>query len=193
MQQPTHTTATQRPAGPLDGAGPYDYDLPAARAGAQPVPVPAPRPKWKRASFKLADAIAILFISFSVPWLKGATGWRLITCYAFLYAGYTFLTYWTRPDPKPKEGFVRWALKMLGLWLNGYFALVTVPEALDGLLPEWLAFALPAFLLTYALYYVTPVRRDTGLKWPLWQWLVLAAWVAVAWAWLGPSFIGFTG
>jgi hypothetical protein len=75
---------------------------------------------------------------------------------------------------------------MVGIWLNCYVGFVTVPESLRGVLPEPLAFGLPAFLITAVLYCVAPAKPNTGYKWPLWQWLVFAGWVAACWVWIGP-------
>lgn len=111
----------------------------------------------------------------------------MIQCYLLLYGSASILGYWWKPKPGP--GFLPWALKMVGIWLNCYVGLVTVPESLRGLLPEPLAFGLPAFFITALLYCVIPVRPDTGKRLPLWQWLLWATAAAAIWEWFGPSLV----
>jgi hypothetical protein len=179
----TTRTSTHHPAGPLADAGPYDYDLPATRA-AGPPPV-APRPVWKKVGLSVAETAWLFVILFGTPYISNLTGWRLFECYIILFGVYPALKY----RPQPGENFARWVLKAVGMWLNCYVGFVTVPESLRGLLPESLAFGLPAFIVTAALYYVAPVKPDTGKKWPFRQWLLVAAWAATVWAWMGPNFI----
>lgn len=192
MRQTTHA-GTHNSAGPLADAGPYVYDLPVAQGGGQPLPAtataPAPRTAWESAGWSLAECLAIFFISLGASSLKEWSGWSYLQCYAVLYAAFTILTYWSRPRPRPKGSFPRWALKMVGIWLNCYVGLVTVPASLRGLIPEPLAFGLPAFVIVAILYCVAPVRQDTGTKWPFWQWLLVAGFAAVCWASLGPSLL----
>jgi len=77
-------------------------------------------------------------------------------------------------------------LKVVGIFLNVYFALVTVPQSLRGLLPDSLAFGLPAFVILFGFYWVTPLIQYRKPS-PFWQWLLYAAGVAAFWAWAGPA------
>ena len=97
------------------------------------------------------------------------------------------LCYWA--TPKPGQGFWRWTLKIVGLFLNCYIGFVTVPESLRGLLPETLAFGLPAFVISFAVLYWMPplIRTNSNRKSPLWQLLLCAAAVAAIWARVGPG------
>ena len=184
MRQKTQAI-TRNAAGPLADAGPYDYDLPVARGGGQPLP--APRPAWKSTGWSWAECMSLFFISFGASFLQNLSGWRTLHCYMILYAASTVLWYWS--GPRPRQSFPRWALKVVGIWLNCYVGLVTVPESLSALIPEPLAFGLPAFVLTAVLYCVLPVRPDTGKKFPLWRWLLFAGCAAVFWSATGPSLL----
>lgn len=182
MQQTTRTT-THNSKGPLADAGPYTYDLPVAQGGGQPLPVPQPRPVRK--AFDWSWAVTILFVSFFAQPLHDWSGWRLIACYMLLCGTGSILSYWSKPKPRPS--FLPWALKVVGIWLNCYIGLVTVPLSLGGLLPAPLAFGLPAFVVVLALYLVLPLRPDTGKKMPLWQWLLWSLAAAVCWGLLAPG------
>lgn len=183
MQQTTHDK-NRNQTGPLSDAGPYDYDLPVV-SGVGP-PAPAPRPTWK-SGLSLKGFLAIGFVTVGAQVLRDWSGWSQLQCYTLLYCVAVIFMYWD--TPKPRQGFLSWSLKVVGIFLNCYVGLVTVPESLRGLLPEPLAFGLPAFLIMAFLYCALPVRPDTGKKAPLWQWLLCATAFAVIWGWVGPSFV----
>lgn len=174
----------QNPAAPLLDAGLYDYDLPVTRAAGPP---PHPRPVWRGVGPSIAEGLGIFVINFGAQYLHAWGGWRLLHCYMLVGMPFVVLKYWS--GPRPQQNFPRWFLKVVGIGLNCYVGFVTVPESLRGLLPETLAFGLPAFLTTAAFYFVAPVRPDTGKKVPLWQWLLVAGWAAAVWVWFGPNLI----
>lgn len=191
--RPTTQANSRSSTGPLADAGPYDYDLPVARGAGQPAPAPqpAPPPAWQSTGVSIAQCLGIFLMSFGARFLQEWSGWRLLHCYMVFYAGITLLGYWSKP--RSKQGFARWVLKMVGIWLNCYVGFVTVPVSLRGTLPDALAFGLPAFCITALLYNVTPVRPYTGKKWPLWQWLLWSAGAAVFWSFLGPTVVRLMG
>ena len=182
MQQTTHA-GTHNPKAPPADTGPYSYDLPVVHGGVgQPAPVSQPAPKaggrwW-------TSTLAIAFASIAAPILHDLSGWPRLHCYVLLYCLTTVLSYWD--TPQPREGFLRWTLKVVGLFLNFFFALVSVPQSLLGLLPDSLAFALPAFAIFIIFYWVPPLIQNRKTP-PLWQWLLWSAAFAAFWGWAGPS------
>jgi hypothetical protein len=179
MQQTTHASKSGS-AEPRADAGAYDYAPPVVSGAGQPATQPAP--KLSRESWK--GAIAIAAVSLAAPMLHDLSGWPRLHCYLLLYCVATVFSYWE--TPKPRQNFLRWTLKVVGIFLNFFVAFVTVPLSLLGLLPDSLAFALPAFAFMVAFYWVPPLlqaRRTT----PLWQWLLWSAGFAALWGWLGPS------
>lgn len=180
MQQTTHDK-NRNQTGPPAGAWPYDYDQPVVYGAGQPAPVP--RPTWK-SGMSLKGFLTILFVSIGAPAFRDWSGWSQLTCYTLLYCVATILMYWE--TPKPRQGFLLWTLKVVGIFLNLYVALVSVPQSLRGLLPDWLAFGLPAFLFMLAFYWVPPLMPVNKLP-TLWKWLLWAAGFAAFWAWFGPA------
>jgi hypothetical protein len=184
MQRTAHTKDSKS-AGPLADAGTYTYDLPVTYGVGQLSHMPRPVQKSTRSAWVTSGILVLL--NFSSQWLHGWSGWGLLHCYLLLYGAASILSYWTKAKPRPK--FLPWTLKVVGIWLNCYIGLVTVPESLRSLLPEPLAFGLPAFFVTLALYSVMPVKPDTGKKWSLWQWLLWAMAAAAYWGSFGPSLV----
>lgn len=186
MRQTTRA-GTHNSTGPLADAGPYEYDLPVARSVSQPVPAPAPA--RKRIGWNIAETLFIGLMGMGAQFSQSWFGWRLIHGYVFMYAMGALARYLSKPQPK--QSFPQWLLRQLGIWLNCYIGFVTVPESLRGLLPDPLAFGLPAFLITAVMYVVAPIKPGTAQKWPLWQWLLFAAFCAVVWAWSAPFILFF--
>lgn len=180
MRQTTRAD-THNSTGPLSGTGPYEYDLPVARDGAgQPAPVK--RLGWKN-SFSWRGVFIVIFGNMAARAFIGWSGLSPVYSFAILYCLVVISVYWDIPKPRP--GFVRWTLKVVGIFLNLFIALVTVPRSLHGLLPESLAFALPAFVCMLIFYRVSPLMQ-TSRTTPLWQWLLWALAFAAVWAWVGP-------
>jgi hypothetical protein len=182
MRGTTHAR-TQNHAGPPADAGPYGYDLPVARGGAQPLP--ASRPAGQGASMSATEGLVSFALSFGLLFIRYPSGllfvrYSLLACAALVVV---------RNLPRRGEGFPRWALKIGGVLLNCYVGFLTVPALLRGALPEPLAFGLPAFLVTAALYCASPVNPSKGREWSLRQWLLWAGLVATGWGFIGPSFL----
>jgi hypothetical protein len=181
MRQTT-SADTHHSTGPLSGAGPYEYDLPVAQSGAgQPAPVR--RPGWKD-GFSWKSVFVIIFGNMAAQSLSEWSGLSPLHTYTILYCLIIISVYWDMPKPRPS--FLRWTLKVVGIFLNLFIALVTVPRSLRGLLPDSLASALPAFAFFLVLYWVPPLTHLNRKRPPLWQWLLWAAVFATFWGWLGP-------
>jgi len=178
MQQTTQVKDHKQTEPPAD-AGPYDYEMPVVSGGGPP----APRPTWK-SGLSLKGFLAIGFVTIGAQALRDWSGWSQLTCYTLLYCVVTILMYWD--SPQPRRGFLPWTLKVVGIFLNLYVALVTVPQSLRGLLPDALAFGLPTFLFMLAFYWVPPLVPVNKLP-TLRKWLLWSVGFAVFWAWFGPS------
>lgn len=183
MRQTTRTR-DQNAAGPFADAGPYAYDLPAVSDGGRPAP--APRRAWKYAGLSWKAGLVIFFVTIGSRLLNDLTGLPRLHCYMFLYCLATVFGYWDTPGPR--RGFLPWALKVIGIFLNLFIALVTVPQSLRGLLPDSLAFGLPPFLFLLVFYWVPPLLQEKRTA-PFWQWLLASACFAAFWGWGGPGFI----
>ena len=181
MRQTT-SADTHHSTGPLSGAGPYEYDLPVAR-GVVGQPAPVRRPGWKE-GFSWKSVLVIMFGNIAAQSLSEWSGLPLLHTYTILYCLIIISVYWDMPKPRP--GFLQWTLKVVGIFLNLFIALVTVPRSLRGLLPDSLASALPAFAFFLVLYWVSPLTHLNRKTPPLWQWLLWAAVFATFWGWLGP-------
>lgn len=181
MQQTTHDR-NRNQTGPLADAGPYDYDLPVV-SGVGP-PAPAPRRASLSSGFDWKSLLVTLFATIGARALRDWSGWSQLYCYTIIGCVVTVFIYWD--TSKPRRGFLPWTLKVVGIYLNLYVALVTVPQSLRGPLPDALAFGLPAFLFMLAFHWVPPLvwtgKTHTLRKWLLWS-LAFAAF----WACLGPS------
>lgn len=157
------------------------YDLPVARNGVvQPAPVR--RPGWMD-GFSWKNVLVVIFGNMAARVFSEWSGLPPLHTFTILYCLVVISVYWDMPKPRP--GFLRWTLKVVGIFLNLFIALVTVPRSLQGLLPDSLAFALPAFVSMLVFYRVSPLmqtRRTT----PFWQWLLWALVFAALWAWVGP-------
>src|ERR1044071_329620 len=126
MRQKTHA-GTHNSTGPLSDAGPYEYDLPAARGGVgQPAPASQPVSKDSGRSWK--STLFVVLAAVGAAELEELSGLRLIYCYAILYCIVIVLSYWDQP--KPRQGFLRWTLEVVGLFINFFIALVAVPQSL---------------------------------------------------------------
>lgn len=171
-------------AGPLADAGPYEYDLPVARGGGQPAPSGSPANQDAR--LPRTGKLAGLFWIVATYGLNEWSGWPLLNCYAAMYCVFTIFSYWD--TPKPRQGFLRWTLKVVGIFLNFFIALVTMPQSLRGLLPDWWAFALPTFVCILIFHWVPPLTQNARST-PLWQWALRAAAFAALWGWAGPAVV----
>jgi hypothetical protein len=181
MQQTTQTGTQQTTGTPAD-AGPYDYDLPVMHGGGPPSHLPRPaRYQW---SWKTVGAFILLNIA-----AHALHDWSSLTeLQSFVVVGLfaTVFGYWV--GERPKQSFLSWTLKVVGIWLNCYVGFVTVPVSLRGLISEPLAFGLPAFFVTLIFYWITPLKhKNKALR--LWQWLLYAAGVAAFWGWMGPTLV----
>ena len=181
MRQTTHASK-HNSTGPLSDAGPYDYDLPLVKGGAAQ-PAPASRPARKAHGHAWPGTLVTILATVGAMVLNQSSGWPLLHCYFIAYCVSTVFSYWD--TPQPRQGFLRWTLKVVGLFLNFFVALVTVPRSLRGLLPDSLALALPTFAFLVIFYWVPPLVPLNGRTHPLWRWLLLAAGFAAFWGWLG--------
>jgi hypothetical protein len=188
MRQTTHA-GTHNSAGPLADAGPYDYAPPVVHGGGQPLPapapVPAPRPAWKNYGLALEGAIVILLAVVVAVEFQDLSRLSFLHWYMTLYCAFTVLTYWK--TPKPRQSFLSWTLRVIGIFLNFFVALVTVPQSLRGLLPDSLAFGLPAFVIMLIFHWVPPLIESKKPPPPLWRRLLSAAIFAAFWAWMTPG------
>ena len=89
---------------------------------------------------------------------------------------------------RPRQSFLSWTLKVVGLWLNLYVGFVSAPESLGGWLPRPLAYGLPAFVVLLIFAWAAPLKPDgfDTKKIPRWQWLLWAAVFAAFWGWAAP-------
>lgn len=174
--------------GPLADAGPYAYGPPATLDGARPAPAPQPAPRAAGAFLGWSWEIfwLLLLMNISARALHDLSPLTRPQSFVLAYGLGTILAYWR--TPKPREGFLRWTLKVVGLFLNFYFGLVSVPESLRGVLPDAWAFGLPAFGFLLALHIVPPLLK-VGRDYPFWQWLLFSAALAALWGWAGPGFV----
>ena len=182
MQQTTQDRDQKSP-GPFAGAGAYDYDLPVARGGVHPAhaPRPARQGQW---SWKSSGIILLLNIAANA--FHDFSGWPQLESFVVVYGVASLFAYWV--GERPRQSFLPWALKLVGIWLNFYIGFVTVPESLRGLLPEPLAFGLPAFFVTLIFYWVPPLKQSSK-TYTLWQWLLCAVAIAAFWGWAGPHLV----
>jgi hypothetical protein len=179
MRQTTHAKTGKKAAAHAD---PFAYDLPLTHHG-HPVPAP-PAPtnsQIPEAWGKILFAANLLLLLFVRP-----GGRSFIYYYAALCAAAMVASYWQ--GERPKQSFVSWTLKVVGIWLNLYVAFVTVPVSLRGLLPEEYAFGLPAFVMTLVYYWVRPAK-PSDTPYPLWRWVAYAALVAIFWGLNGAALI----
>ena len=183
MRQTTQT-GTHQTAGPLADAGPYDYDLPVARDAGPPAH--APRPARRAGGLSWMSVCAIAFVSIATQVLHDWSGLPRLHCQMILYCVAFIFMYWD--TPRPKQGFLTWTLQVVGIFLNAFVALVTVPQSLRGLLPDSLAFSLPVFFVILIFYWVSPMIQS-GRAGTLRTWLLCAAGFAAFWGWLGPTLI----
>lgn len=180
MRQTTRAD-THKSTGPLSGTGPYEYDLPVARDGVvQPAPVK--RPGWMD-GFSWKSVFVVIFGNMAARAFSEWSGLPPLHIFAILYCLAVISVYWDMPKPRP--GFLRWTLKAVGIFLNLFIALVTVPRSLQGLLPDALAFALPAFVFMLVFYLVPPLMQNRRTT-PFWQWLLWTLAFTAFWAWVGP-------
>jgi hypothetical protein len=184
MRQTTHNTE-HKTAGPLADAGPYTYDLPAVRDDVRLMDTArlaaegGKHTTWIRpvAFFALFPGAQVVHEMFGLPTLHA---------YVAVYCLICILEYWD--SPKPRQGFVSWTLKVIGVWLNGFVGFVSVPQSLRGLLPDELAFGLPAFLVMLVFYWLPFLKRD-GVRPSPWRYFLVAAGLAILWAFLGPAIV----
>jgi amino acid transporter len=132
----------------------------------------------------VAEGLVSFALSVGLLFIRYPSGMRFVQYSVLAFAALVVV----RNLPRQRESLLRWALKIVGVLLNCYVGFMTVPALLRDLLPELLAFGLPAFLVTAALYCAAPVNPGTGREWTLWQWLLWAGWVAAVWVlWGRPS------
>jgi len=178
MQQQTRA-GDQKSAGHLADAGPYVYDLPATRGGQQ-----AGRHEPQGDSSSSKGILSLILLNVLARGLHDFYSLPLLHSFIIVCGVGAIIGYWG--SPRPRQSFLSWTLKIVGLCLNIYIGLVTVPASLRGQLPDPLAFGLPAFALFLIFYWVPPLRTNR-VKCPFWQWLLCAAGFAVIWSWAGPS------
>lgn len=181
MQQTTQVKNRAQTGTPAD-TGPYDYDLPVVGGIGQPVHVPRPA-SW-RSGLGWKSVLSIFAATTGAQMLRDMSGWSMLQSYMLMYCVVTVFMYWD--TPKPRRGFLPWTLKVVGIFLNAYVVLVTVPMSLRGLLPDWLAFGLPAFAFLMVFYWMPPLLRLNQKTPALWQWLLWAAAFSAFWGWFGP-------
>ena len=182
MQRTTDTRGQQAAGTPAD-AWPYDHGPPVVSGGGQPAHLPRPVPtenQWPWRSFW-----ALLLLKFAAEALDEWSRLTLLGSFVMVYGAATVFGYWV--GERPRQSFPSWALKVVGIGLNCYVGLATVPLSLRVLLPGPLAFGLPAFIVAL-LYYWVPPMKAAGRTTPLWQWLLWAATFAVFWGWWGANF-----
>ncbi len=181
MRQTTHAKKGGRAPTHAD---PYAYDLPLTHHG-RPVSEPRPAPPDSQQTWlpnAVLSAVAVLMPLFMEESRRPLFVYLCVAAYGVAMV----LSYWQ--GARPKQSFLSWTLKVVGICLNFYVAFVTVPLSLRGVVPEWLAFGLPAFVATLVWYWVRPLR-PSDKTYTLWHWLLYSAWSAAGWAWAGPFFL----
>lgn len=185
MQQTT-SGVDQKATGPLANAGPYTYDLPLRHDPGPPTHLPRPVQKSYKWSWKSSGLIILL--NFAAQALHDGSRLTAFESYVAVYGVFTIFGYWV--GERPKQSFLSWTLKVIGIWLNCYVGLVTVPASLHGILSEPLAYGLPAFLVALAFYWVPPLKATHANRAPeFWHWLLGAAAAAVFWGWVGATLV----
>lgn len=182
MQQTTRVRNPQQ-VEPQADAGPYTHDLPVTHGGGQPVHVPRRARQDFKGSWKWGS---LIILNFAAHALHDESRLTQLESYAVVYGIATVFMYWV--GERPKQSFLSWTLKVVGIWLNCYVWFVTMPESLRGLIPEPLAFGLPAFVVTLIFYWGPSLGRNSRTC-PFWQWLLCAAAFAAFWGWMGPALI----
>lgn len=133
--------------------------------------------RWSSRNF-----FVVALVTVAANFIKDAGWMRLLPAYMVCYAAATLIEYWF--PPRPPERFLPWALKVVGIFLNFYVGLVTLPALLRNSLPTPLAHGLPVFAFCLVIYYVPPlypVKRKTAL----WKWVVGSAAFAALWGLVG--------
>ncbi len=184
MRQTTHAGGRKQTA-PQAGPDPYAYDLPLMQQ-MQPAPAPAPQPAPTNPLQSWLTGAASFGLLLLFIFRDDVGRWWFVYSYAAIYAFSTIVSYWQ--GERPKQSFLSWTLRVVGIWLNLYVGLVTVPASLRGSVPDWLAFGLPAFVMTLVYQRALPLK-PSDKTYTLRQQLLYAAWLAAVWAWAGPVFL----
>lgn len=99
------------------------------------------------------------FISVPMAWILAAT---IATCIEYAL------------HPKPRVGFIRYFLGIQVFILFAVAALWLIPQQLEGIIPTFWAYSLPAFLLFTAIYFVPPLKIGKTEILP-WKWILGSA------------------
>ena len=124
------------------------------------------------------NTLTLLLVIVGANAIRDAGWMRLLPAYMVCYGVVTIVEYWI--PPRPPQSFVSWALKVVGVILNLYVGLVTLPASLKNSLPTPLAYGLPAFVVFLIFYWVPPlypIKRKNAL----WKWVIGAAAFAALW------------
>ena len=182
--RPTTHAGKQRRAGRQADPDPYAYDIPLMQQ-MQPAPAPAPQPAATNTIQSWLTGLGSSALLMMFIFREDVGQWWYVYFYAAICAFSTIAGYWQ--GERPKQSFLSWTLRVVGLWLNLYVGLVTVPVSLRGSAPDWLTFGLPAFVMALVYQWAVPLKpNDT--KYTLQQRLMYAVWAAAVWAWAGPIF-----
>lgn len=169
-------------AGTAADAGPNACGPPVVRDGVQPAPVSQTAPTAGGFDGLRVWVFLLLVIGGNALEHVG----RLPAAYVYLIVGFAGLMLFYWETPRPRQSFLRWTLKVVGVCLNLFVALVTVPQLLRALLPDSLAFGLPAFFIVLVFYWVPPLTQNKRAC-PFWLWLLLGAGFAAFWGWAAPG------
>lgn len=182
MQQTPHhhRRKTERP--PLD-IPLHEHDLPVLH-DSRPRISPPPPPTAQTGTDWQTTVLFLLPPLVGMP-LDGIHPFSMVQVCAVMYGLVGILWYWVAP--RPPQSFLSWILKIIGVWLNFYVALVTIPQLLRVHLPEQLAFTLPALVGLLIFAWLPPLKPNYPQT-SRWQQVLSALTLAYFWGTIGPSF-----
>ena len=124
MQQTTRVRDSNSAGTPAD-SGPYAYDPPVVSGVVVGPPAHAPRPARPGTGWSVEGVVGLILLNVVARSFADLSPLPKLESYALVSAFTMTLCYWA--TPKPRQGFWRWTLKIVGLFLNCYIGFVTVP------------------------------------------------------------------